>query len=144
MNKELTKPITQRIVLSYVSSVFDRIGLVARYTVRVRLLRKDIWRISGQQWDETLSGEIQEKFIERHTLLPTLGRLKTSRCFFDIPVDQVELHIIGDSSQDVFCSVAYFARLRSLRKSKKVHRVAYSFTNTWSTQNFSLFLRHPG
>ena len=113
MNKDITKPIAQRIVLSYVSSVFDPIGLVAPYTVRARLLLKDIWRISGQQWDEPLSAKLQEKFIEWHTLLPILGRLTISRCFFDTPVDQIELHMFGDSSQDVFCSVA-FLRGRSV------------------------------
>ena len=107
MNKDITKPIAQRAVLSYVSSVFDPIGLVAPYTVRARLLLKDIWRISGQQWDEPLSRELQGKFIEWHTTLPILGRLTISRCFFDTPVDQIELHMFGDSSQDVFCSVAF-------------------------------------
>ena len=43
------KAITQRTVLSFVSSVFDPIGLVAPYTVKARLLLKDIWRISGQK-----------------------------------------------------------------------------------------------
>ena len=102
VNKDITKPITQRTVLSYVSSVFDPIGFAAPYTVRARLLLKDIWRISGQQWDDPLSGELHKKFIERHTGLPVLGRLTLSRCFFDTSVDQTELHIFGDSSQVVF------------------------------------------
>ena len=57
--------------------------------------------------------EFQEKFIEWHTGLPILGRLTISRCFFDTPVDQMELHIFGDSSQDKFCSVV-FLRGRSV------------------------------
>ena len=56
-----------------------------------------------------LSAEIQEKFIEWHTGLPILGRLT----IFDTPVDQIELHMFGDSSQNVFCSVA-FLRGRSV------------------------------
>ena len=39
----LVKAITQRTVLSFVSSVFDPIALVAPYTVKARLLLKDIW-----------------------------------------------------------------------------------------------------
>ena len=38
----LDKAITQRTVLSFLSSVFDPIGLVAPYTVKARLLLKDI------------------------------------------------------------------------------------------------------
>ena len=48
VDSPLDKAITQRTVLSFVSSVFDPVGLVAPYTVRARLLLKDIWKISGQ------------------------------------------------------------------------------------------------
>ena len=41
-DRPLDKAITQRTVLSFVSSVFDLIGLVAPYTVKARLLLKDI------------------------------------------------------------------------------------------------------
>ena len=49
VNREMKDTVTQRTVLSFFSSVFDPIGLVALYTVRARLLLKEIWRISGQQ-----------------------------------------------------------------------------------------------
>ena len=49
LDRPLDKAITQRTVLSFVSSVFDPIGLVAQYTVKARLLLKDIWRISDQK-----------------------------------------------------------------------------------------------
>ena len=44
----VTKSLTQRLVLSLVSKVFDPIGLVAPFTVGARLLLRDIWRVSGQ------------------------------------------------------------------------------------------------
>ena len=50
----VTKSLTQRLVLSLVSKVFDPIGLVAPFTVGARLLLKDIWRVSGRHWDEEL------------------------------------------------------------------------------------------
>ena len=53
--------------------------------------------------------KFKKKFIKWHTGLPVLGRLT----IFDTPVDQIELHMFGDSSQDVFCSVA-FLRGRSV------------------------------
>ena len=55
VNREHKDSVTQRSVLSFVSSVFDPIGLVAPYTVRARLILKDIWRLSGQQWDDPLA-----------------------------------------------------------------------------------------
>ena len=44
MDRQLDKAITRRAVLSFVSSVFDPVGLVAPSTVRARLLLKGIWK----------------------------------------------------------------------------------------------------
>ena len=114
VDRPLDKAITQRTVLSFVSSVFDPIGLVAPYTVKARLLLKDIWRISGQKWDDDLPEEIKKQFLEWHSGLHLLGSLTIPRIYFTEPFDQIELHMFGDSSQDVFCAVAFLrARLAS-------------------------------
>ena len=42
----ITKSLTQRLVLSLVSKVFDPFGLVAPFTVGSRLLLKDFWRVT--------------------------------------------------------------------------------------------------
>ena len=44
----VNKSLTQRLVLSIVSKVFDPIDLVAPFTVGSRLLLKDVWRVGGQ------------------------------------------------------------------------------------------------
>ena len=95
VNRELKDSVTQRSVLCFVSSMFDPISLVAPYTVRARLLLKDIWRLSGQQWDDPLPNEFCRRLTERHSGLPVLGQLKLPRCYFE--VDEVELHMFGDS-----------------------------------------------
>ena len=87
--------------------MFDPIGLFDPYTLRARLLLKDIWRLSGQQWDDPLPNELCRRFTEWHSSLPVLGQSKIRCCYFDFPVDEVELHMFGDSSLDVFCSVAF-------------------------------------
>ena len=63
-NPEVKPKVTQRIVLRLVSSVYDPIGLVAPYTVKARLLLKDIWRLSGQHWDDDLPPDVVTKFLE--------------------------------------------------------------------------------
>ncbi|XP_063727478.1 uncharacterized protein LOC134855029 [Symsagittifera roscoffensis] len=124
VNRELKDSVTQRSVLSFVSSVFDPIGLVAPYTVRARLLLKDIWRLSGQQWDDPLPIELCRRFTEWHSGLPVLGQLKIPRCYFDFSVDEVELHMFGDSSLDVFCSVAF---LRAQKNACSKCQLAFVF-----------------
>ena len=42
-NKECPPDITQRVVLSFVSSVFDPMGIFAPFTMRMRMLLKSIW-----------------------------------------------------------------------------------------------------
>ena len=44
MQKEIPVKITQRAVLSHVSAVFDPLGIVSTFTIRMRLLLKSIWR----------------------------------------------------------------------------------------------------
>ena len=104
---DTTKKITQRVVLSLVSAVYDPIGLVAPYTVQARLLLKDIWRLSGQQWDDDLPDEIVTKFIEWSEELTMLGEIEIPRSYFEGRVESMELHMFGDSSQDVFSAVAF-------------------------------------
>ena len=104
---DTNKTITRRVVLSSVSAVYDSIGLVAPHTVQARLLLKDIWRLSGKQWDDDLPDKIVTKFNEWSKELPTLGEIQISRCYFEERVDSLELHMFGDSSQDVFSAVAF-------------------------------------
>ena len=50
--KILREMVTQRAVLSHVSSVFDPLGLFAPFTMSMRILLKNIWKCNGQEWDK--------------------------------------------------------------------------------------------
>ena len=104
---DLNRPVPQRVVLSLVSSVYDPIGLVAPYTVTARLLLKDIFRLSGQQWDNKLPEDVGEKFLEWTAELPKLSEITIPRCYFRGIIESVELHVFGHSSQDVFSAVVF-------------------------------------
>ena len=99
--------ITQRVILSQVSSVLDPIGLLAPYTVSARLLFKEIWRLNGQQWDDKLPEDICQRFLDWKKGLSMLSDLAIPRCYFLSPVDSLELHVFGDSSQEILCAVAF-------------------------------------
>ena len=70
VNREVKDSVTQRSVVSFMSSVFDHIGLVAPYTVRARLQLKDIWRLSDQQWQDPLPNQLCRRFTEWRSGLP--------------------------------------------------------------------------
>ena len=103
----VTKSLTQRLVLSLVSKVFDPNGLVAPFTVGARLLLKDIWRASGQHWDEELPKGTAERFLEWSVELPKLAAITTPRSYFSGNFEELELQMFGDSSQEVFSAVAF-------------------------------------
>ena len=91
---DIKPTVTQRVVLSLVSSVYDPIGLVAPYTVKSRLLLKDIWRLSGQQWDDDLPADIVTKILDWNQKLPALSDIPIARAFFQGKVEALELHIL--------------------------------------------------
>ena len=101
------KTITQRLVLSTVSSVFDPIGLIAPFTIHARLLLKQLWKSTGQQWDEEIPEDSQSKFLEWCSELENISKIAVPRAFFRKPNGQYELHVFGDASAEAFAAVAY-------------------------------------
>ena len=99
--------ITQRVILSQVSSDFDPIGLLAPYTVSARWLLEEIRRLHGQQWDDKLLEDICQRFLDWKKGLSMLSDLAIPRCYFPSPVASLELHVFGDSSQRILCAVAF-------------------------------------
>ena len=88
-NKEVETSITQRKILSLVSSVFDPIGLFAPFSVHMRRLLKGIWTKNGQHWDNEVEPSEEEE-VE-----PSEIR------------DKTELHVFAEASEDTMCAVAY-------------------------------------
>ena len=99
--------VTQRVVLSLVSAVYDPIGLVAPFTITARILLKYIWRLCGQQWDDDVPDEIVMKFLDWSKELSTLNEISIPRNYFCQTVETIELHVFGDSSQDAFSAVTF-------------------------------------
>ena len=126
-NPEVKRKVTQRIVLSLVSSVYDPIGLVAPYTVKARLLLKDIWRLSGQQWDDDLPPEVVTKFLERSEELPGLSDIVIPRAYFQGKVETLELHLFGDSSRNVFSAVAFLRAKVVKNENQEQTQLAFVF-----------------
>ena len=80
--------LTKRIVLSYVSRLFDPIGLYTPVTMRGKLLVNELWQ-SKLGWDEPLSNELGEKWFKLKTDLDSLSTLKFSRYAYDESVDLI-------------------------------------------------------
>ena len=106
-NKELEAPITQRKILSLVSSVFDPIGLFAPFSVHMRRLLKGIWTKNGQHWDNEVEPSDEEEFLRWKEQLPIVAETSIDRRHFNRERDKAELHVFADASEDTMCAVAY-------------------------------------
>ena len=106
-NSTITKSLTQRLVLSLVSKVYEPIGLVASFTFGARLILKDIWHVNGQSWDDELPKDTVDRFLAWCVELPRLAEITIPRSYFSGPLQHLELHMFGDSSQDVFSEVGF-------------------------------------
>ena len=54
--------ITKRIVLSYLSRLFDPLGIAASYVMGIKCLFQDLWR-AGFQWDDEPPSEFRVQFF---------------------------------------------------------------------------------
>ena len=118
---------TQRVVLSLVSAVYDPIGLVAPYTVKARLLLKDIWRLNGQPRDDELPSDLVTKFVEWSKELPTLSDITFPGAYFVGEIEALELHLFGENSQDVFSAVAFLRAKVTAKDSGSTTEIDFVF-----------------
>ena len=107
--------------------MYDPIGLVAPYTVKARLLLKDIWRLNGQPRDDELPSDLVTKFLEWSKELPTLSDITLPRAYFVGEIEALELHLFGDSSQDVFSAVAFLRAKVTAKDSGSTTEIAFVF-----------------
>ena len=105
--QEVPAKITQRIVLSFVSAVFDPIGICSHFTIRMRFLLKSIWAAMGQAWDKELSAEHSKLFSDWCSELREIRTMSINRLYFENGCTNLRLHIFTDASEEAMCLVAY-------------------------------------
>ncbi|GBM58857.1 hypothetical protein AVEN_87150-1 [Araneus ventricosus] len=101
--------VTKRIILStYLFMLFDPIGIMNPFTVRMKLLLQTIWEL-GIPWDECVPSEIKATFIEWLNEIEVLRKFEIPRLYFnEVNWESVELHLFSDASPKCYGSVAYF------------------------------------
>ena len=105
--QEITAKITQRIVLSFVSAVFDPLGMCSAFTIRMRFILKSIWEAMGQAGDKELSPEHSNLFSGWCSELREIRTMSISRSYFENGCTNLRLHIFTDASEEAMCIVAY-------------------------------------
>ena len=108
LSNPLPGNITQRKILSVVSSVFDLLTFVSSFAVRGRLILKEYWKLVGQAWDNSVPDKIQCLFEDWNFELPLVSTFKVQRSMLnEILVNcSHELHVFV-ALQSAMCAVAY-------------------------------------
>ncbi|XP_062416200.1 uncharacterized protein LOC119213942 [Pungitius pungitius] len=100
---------TKRSVLQTSARIFDPIGFLTPFTIRVKCLFQEMWE-RGLSWDEPLPIDLTEKWEQWCMELPLLHLVAIPR-WYHIEIQQeshrVKLHVYCDASEKAYSAVAY-------------------------------------
>ncbi|XP_055922143.1 uncharacterized protein LOC129953216 [Eupeodes corollae] len=101
---------TKREVLRSLMSIFDPLGLITNFLVRLKILLREIWR-SSVQWDEKIREQHFVEWCDWVDHLPMVQRLVINRPYINMieykTKPNVQLHVFVDASENAFAAVAY-------------------------------------
>ncbi|GFW71531.1 integrase catalytic domain-containing protein [Trichonephila clavipes] len=99
---------TKHFILQVVGKIFDPLGLISPFTVRMKCLLQDLWK-EEIQWDDPLPTHIEKEWKNWCEELPHLRNLKIHRLVLDSTLleDDVELHSFCDASKKAYGPAIY-------------------------------------
>ncbi|XP_064638261.1 uncharacterized protein LOC135494279 [Lineus longissimus] len=99
-------PATRRGMLRCIAALFDPLGLVDPFRIRVWILFQRTW-IRKEDWDSPLEEDLALEWSLWKKVLPHLDNIRVSRHLGMNTSYQTELHVFSDASKDAFSAVVY-------------------------------------
>ncbi|GFY51510.1 uncharacterized protein TNIN_295631, partial [Trichonephila inaurata madagascariensis] len=101
---------TKRYILQIAGRIFDPIGYIGSYTIRIKCLIQKIWCL-GLDLDEIVPDEIVKIFNDWCDDLKKLSNIRITRHYFSgalsKDIHNIELHLFSDASIKAYGTVAY-------------------------------------
>ncbi|KAF8795015.1 hypothetical protein HNY73_002917 [Argiope bruennichi] len=98
---------TKRCVLQTAARIFDPVGLIAPFVVRIKCLLQEIWE-RGMNWDDDLPEDLRLKWITWCNEIRTLKEIVIPRnCLQDCGKRLAEIHIFCDASLRAYGATSY-------------------------------------
>ncbi|XP_045774640.1 uncharacterized protein LOC123873700 [Maniola jurtina] len=95
------KKITKRKILSLISQIFDPLGILGPCTVQAKKVMQNLW-IDKCGWDEEVSKDTQNTFLNFIDSLISLKSLRIPRWVSFDNVIRLELHTFSDASERAY------------------------------------------
>ncbi|GBN52833.1 hypothetical protein AVEN_40770-1 [Araneus ventricosus] len=100
------KPVTKRVLLSVINSVYDPIGFTVPALLLPKLLMQEAWR-GKIGWDEVLPVELEHKYRLWEKTMHFMSKCSISRKLFAENYDDFTLHIFTDASAYAYATCAF-------------------------------------
>ncbi|XP_040077657.1 uncharacterized protein LOC120849489 [Ixodes scapularis] len=104
-----TKLSTKRYVLQAANRIYDIMGLLSPFTIRVKIMFQKLWELKIG-WDNSLPENIQQEWNTWCNEIPQLQVISISRFLFEELRDTTlfyELHVFTDASPKAYGAVVY-------------------------------------
>ena len=108
-------PNSRRSLLKVTASIFDPLGLLSPFVIKLKLLFQTPCHKRIEEWDKPLTDISLKQWNELSSELAVLNQLRIPRWYFDNDVvpDFIEYHRFSDSSEHAYAAVLY---LRTVNK----------------------------
>ncbi|GFS67753.1 uncharacterized protein NPIL_672941 [Nephila pilipes] len=111
-------PCTKRAVLKSAAHIFDPVGFISPFVVRIKCLLQKLWT-KGLGWDEEFPDELQQNRLQWCKEITLFSEFKIPRYYFpnmELNFDNVQLHVFVDANPACYGAVAYFSSWERLRR----------------------------
>ena len=111
--------VTRRKILSYVSSLYDPLGLVCPVVICGKLIFQEATRLQ-LSWDSVVPSHLSDRWLSWVSTLSDLDSLKFDRCVLPAGFEDaaVEIHHFGDASSTAYGACCY---LRAINLEGRIH-----------------------
>ena len=101
--------LTKRIILSQVNSIYDPLGLAGPYTVRAKILMRNLWTNETKlDWDDPIPEENRREWVIFFNDLPEMKKITVKPCMKPSnAVGDPALVIFSDGSNNAFGACGY-------------------------------------
>ncbi|GFQ81632.1 DUF1758 domain-containing protein [Trichonephila clavata] len=113
---------SKRFILSVVGRIFDPIGILGPFVIKLKCLLQDLWTL-GVDWDSELPPKLRHKWQQWSSEAEGLTEIKIPRFYLgdvDQELSSIDIHCFSDASKSAYEQYYTCDLLLAITKSKRV------------------------